>query len=48
MRRRYARRRAFTERATGDVLRGASTARNEIVTRTVTPDPTAIVNEARR
>ena len=35
-------------RATGDVLRYASTARNEIVTRTVTPDPTAqaIVDEA--
>jgi 5'-nucleotidase len=35
-------------RATGDVLRYASTARNEIVTRTVTPDPTAqaIVSEA--
>jgi 5'-nucleotidase len=35
-------------KATGDVLRYASTARNEIVTRTVTPDPTAqaIVNEA--
>jgi 5'-nucleotidase len=35
-------------RATGDVLRYASTARNEVVTRTVTPDPTAqaIVDEA--
>jgi 5'-nucleotidase len=35
-------------RATGDVLRYASTARNEIVTRTVTPDPAvqAIVDEA--
>jgi 5'-nucleotidase len=35
-------------KATGDVLRYASTARNEIVTRTVTPDPTAqaIVDEA--
>ena len=35
-------------RKTGDVLRYASTARNEIVTRTVTPDPAvqAIVDEA--
>jgi 5'-nucleotidase len=36
------------DRKTGDVIRDASTARNEIVTRTVTPDPAvqAIVDEA--